>query len=225
MKSVMNSKRSPFQVKRYGHDDGLRSSSVSASVACGTTPAAGASAAGGSSACTMPAGHSTRTTSAPTSGRRGRRRCRSAPPAGHALDGLELLPQAARAQLDLRAHRAAVADLARQADPERRLPAAAVVLQHDQPPALGTGRRAQHQVGVPVAVEVAGRHPRRARHRGERLHRPHRRRARPAGRCCRRCAPAPARRPWRPRCRAGRRCRDRRTAPRSRRRGRRSAPP
>ena len=96
------------------------------------------------------------------------------PAAGHALDGLELLPQAARAQLDLRAHRAAVADLARQADPERRLPAAAVVPQRDQAPALGTAGRAQHQVGVAVAVDIARRHPGRARDRRERQHRPHR---------------------------------------------------
>src|SRR5258705_1852190 len=59
MKSVTNSKRLPFQVKRYGHDEGFRSSSVMVRldvVRCGALTI---------SACRMPEGQSTRTTSAP----------------------------------------------------------------------------------------------------------------------------------------------------------------
>src|SRR6188768_3138884 len=55
MKSVTNSKREPFQVKRYGHDEGLRSSSLTVKVR--DVPA-------GVSACRIPEGHNTRTTSA-----------------------------------------------------------------------------------------------------------------------------------------------------------------
>src|SRR5687768_10932258 len=58
MKSVTNSKRVPFQVKRNGQDEGLRSSSV-------TVKAREAAAGlGDVSACRMPDGHNTRTTSA-----------------------------------------------------------------------------------------------------------------------------------------------------------------
>ena len=117
MKSVTNSKRSPFQVKRYGHDDGLRSSSVSSSVACGTTPAAGAAAAG-SSAWTMPAGHRTRTTSADV--RVPRPKTISLGDGdGHALDVSSFCRRLPARNSILRADRAAGADLARQADAQR----------------------------------------------------------------------------------------------------------
>src|SRR5262245_13598778 len=58
MKSVTNSNRVPFQVTRYGHDDGLRSSSV-----IGSTDAR-AVVDVGVSAWTMPDGQRTRTASA-----------------------------------------------------------------------------------------------------------------------------------------------------------------
>src|SRR4051794_5776674 len=58
MKSVTNSNRDPFHVKRKGHDDGLRSSSV-----IGRTGARSV-VDGGVSAWMMPEGHSTRTASA-----------------------------------------------------------------------------------------------------------------------------------------------------------------
>ena len=233
----MNSKRSPFQVKRYGHDDGLRSSSVNASCRAARPPGSGAGApawrrqrrrrraAGGSSACTMPAGHSTRTTSADgaraeaeheVARRGGRPRARR----------LELLAQAAGAQLHLRADRAAVADAARQPDAQRRLPAAAVVLQQRSAGRARRRRSRAHEVGVAVAVDVAGREPRRARSpdgtsrrrpaagASERAaaHRPAGTRA-PAGPVLPplRSLQQPARRRRRRR-RAGRRCRDRRTA-------------
>src|SRR5688500_17182063 len=57
MKSVTNSKRLPFQVNRYGHDEGLRSSSVTLNV---REPCTGL---GEVSACRIPEGHSTRTRS------------------------------------------------------------------------------------------------------------------------------------------------------------------
>src|SRR5262249_18132624 len=68
MKSVMNSKRSPFHVYRNGHDDGLRSSSVividRATAQCLlSTIRAGAVCGNSISAWTMPDGHSTRTAS------------------------------------------------------------------------------------------------------------------------------------------------------------------
>ncbi len=64
MKSVTNSNRTPFHVYRNGHDDGLRSSWVTVAV----PPDASAPRAPppvSVSACTMPEGQGTRTTSAP----------------------------------------------------------------------------------------------------------------------------------------------------------------
>ena len=168
----MNSKRSPFHVKRYGHDDGLRSSSVSASVECGTIPAAGASAAGGSSACTMPAGHSTRTTSAAarlprpkTTSSPGRRR--------PGARGFDLLPQAARAQLDLEptALRLLTLPARRIRSDGCRLPPSflsAISRPRSGPPGVRSTR------SVSPSPSTSPRHPGRARDRRERQHHPHR---------------------------------------------------
>src|SRR4029079_7968315 len=57
MKAVTNWKVVPFQVKRKGHDEGLRLSSVTVTVA-----GPGVVAAWGTSAWTVPEGHSTRLT-------------------------------------------------------------------------------------------------------------------------------------------------------------------
>src|SRR5207247_11388591 len=57
MKSVTNSKRSPFQVKRNGHEEGFRSSS--------STRNGEGSADSRVSDCRMPDGQKTRTASAP----------------------------------------------------------------------------------------------------------------------------------------------------------------
>src|SRR3954453_15440575 len=59
MKSVTNWKVDPFHVKRNGHDDGLRLSSVTVTVAGPEDVAAW-----GTSAWTVPEGHRTRITSA-----------------------------------------------------------------------------------------------------------------------------------------------------------------
>src|SRR5688572_14029447 len=64
MKSVTNVNALPFQVKRYGHDDGLRSSSVTVKLL--PSRDAGADV----SAWRMPDGHNTRTTSAVVRGPR-----------------------------------------------------------------------------------------------------------------------------------------------------------
>src|SRR5262245_48764877 len=59
MKSVTNSNREPFQVKRYGHDEGLRSSSVIV-----RTPGLSGDPPWPVSACRIPDGQRTLTTSA-----------------------------------------------------------------------------------------------------------------------------------------------------------------
>ena len=215
MKSVMNSKRSPFQVKRYGHDDGLRSSSVSASVACGTTPAAGA-----------PAGR--RQLGLHDAGRPqhahdvGRRRVAEAEhdvarrrrPARRSTVSSFCRRLPARSSIfEPTALRLLTLPASRTRSDACRLPPS--FFSTTSRPRSGPAVRAQHQVGVAVAVDVAGREPRRARRpAATRQHRPHRDARRPAVRCCRRCAPARARRPCAATMSSGRRCRDRRTAPR-----------
>src|SRR3954462_13158711 len=115
----MNSNRVPFQVKRNGQDEGLRSSS-----SIFNAPLIEPVAVAGVSACRMPDGHSTRTTSAPVrlprpntmsagagagapaeakqvGGGRGR---------GSGRQCFEPLAQAAGAHVDLGARAAAVAD-------------------------------------------------------------------------------------------------------------------
>src|SRR6266542_4312893 len=90
MKSVMNANSRPFHAYRYGHEEGLRSSSLMARVAT----RAGAASAEGSSVCRMPAGQRTRTASA-------------------------ALPEAARAQRHFRAHSITVADQPGESNGER----------------------------------------------------------------------------------------------------------
>ena len=109
MKSVTNSNRVPFQVKRYGHDEGLRSSSVTV---IAVRPAGGRRGQGRLRLqdARRPqhaddVGGRARAEAEDQVGRRdGRRRRR----------GLEHLTQAAGAQLDLRADAAAIADARRQ---------------------------------------------------------------------------------------------------------------
>ena len=149
MKSVTNSKRAPFQVKRYGQDEGLRSSSVigeRSRARPARLPAASRPAA-------MPDGQRTRTTSAAVAraepeeeiGRRDRRR---RPRTSRAL------AQAAGANLDLRPDAAAIADACRRAaraTTRLRLPPS---FRHTRnAPVASRGRR----VGVAVAVEIADR--------------------------------------------------------------------
>ena len=179
MKSVTNSNRVPFQVKRYGQDEGLRSSSVHGE-STGRGPRPGRRSV--VSACRMPDGHSTRTTSAPCAGR-GRTRV-GRRDGGRRRRRFELLPQAAGAQLDLRSDAAAVADARR--------PAARAARRCRLPPSL----RHTRSVAAPIADDhVACRRRRRDRRAPalERLRRAGRgageRRARhvdPAA--CRRCA-------------------------------------
>ena len=133
----MNSNRSPFQVYRYGHDEGLRSSS-----SIFTTPRErrrGASAACFRLQDARRPEHADDVGSgaiAQTEDDVGRRR------RGRGGVGFVLLPEAARAHLDLRTDGRAVADARGEPDAERPHAALAVVAPHGQ--ARGAARDEIH---------------------------------------------------------------------------------
>ena len=208
MKSVTNSKRVPFQVKRYGHDEGLRSSSVTV-IACDAAARAGAAQG------RLRLQDARRPQHADDVGGRARARGRTRHrPARRPATPttFRALAQAAGAQLDLRADAAAVADARRRAatrsDAFRLPPSLRQTCR--SPPSI-----ADHDVGVAVAVEIAERHRlERARPCRCDAGKPRRVARRPSSgrrRCCgTACRPLAGERSA---GRAARRCRSRRTAP------------
>ena len=149
MKSVTNSNRVPFQVKRNGHDDGLRSSSVTVERA-GLRRGAGADAG-------FRLQDAGRPEHADDVGRRARaeaeRRRRPAPTAGVAADVSSCWRRLPARISTFAPIAAAVADARGEPHAQRRVAAAAVVAPDAQTPPA----QPDDDVGVAVAVEIAER--------------------------------------------------------------------